>query len=184
MDSRFNQFKDKLEKSLTSLKNEYQTIRAGRANPKILDKVMVDYYGTKTPLNQLCNFSVPEARILVIQPFDKSAVKEIVKGINEADIGINPNIDSDVIRLVFPELNEERRKELSKGVKKLGEDIKVSMRNIRREANDFIKKLEKNNEATEDDVKTFEKDIQKMLDDYIKKVDDATENKTNEIMKL
>ena len=184
MDSRFNQFKDKLEKSLTSLKNEYQTIRAGRANPKILDKVMVDYYGTKTPLNQLCNFSVPEARILVIQPFDKSAVKEIVKGINEADIGINPNIDSDVIRLVFPELNEERRKELSKDVKKIGEDIKVSMRNIRREANDFIKKLEKNNEATEDDVKTFEKDIQKMLDDYIKKVDDVIENKTNEIMKL
>ena len=184
MDSRFNQFKEKLEKSFTSLKNEYQTIRAGRANPKILDKVVVEYYGTKTSLNQLCNFSVPEARILVIQPFDKSAIKDIIKGINEADIGINPSIDGDVIRLVFPELNEDRRKELSKDVKKLGEDIKVSMRNVRRDANDFIKKLEKNNEATEDDVKTFEKDVQKMLDDYIKKVDEAIDSKTNEIMKL
>ena len=184
MDSRFNQFKDKLEKSFTSLKNEFQTIRAGRANPKVLDKVVVEYYGTKTPLNQMANFSVPEARMLIIQPFDKSAIKDIVKGINEADIGINPNIDNDVIRLVFPELNEERRKELSKDIKKIGEDIKVSMRNIRRDANDFIKKLEKNNEATEDDVKTFEKDVQKMLDDYIKQVDEAVESKTNEIMKL
>ena len=163
MDSRFNQFKEKFEKSLSSLKNEYQTIRAGRANPKVLDKVLVDYYGTKTPLNQMCNFSIPEARILVIQPFDKTAIKDIVKGINEADIGINPNIDGDVIRLVFPEINEERRKELSKDIKKLGEDIKVSMRNVRRDANDFIKKLEKNNEATEDDVKLFEKDVQKIL---------------------
>ena len=184
MDSRFNQFKEKLEKSFTSLKNEYQTIRAGRANPKVLDKVVVEYYGTKTPLNQLCNCAVPEARILVIQPFDKAAIKDIIKGINEADIGINPSIDGDVIRLVFPELNEERRKELSKDVKKLGEDIKVSMRNVRRDANDFIKKLEKNNEATEDDVKTFEKDVQKMLDEYVKKVDEAIDSKTNEIMKL
>ncbi|MBP3200458.1 MAG: ribosome recycling factor [Lachnospiraceae bacterium] len=184
MDSRFNQFKEKMEKSFTSLKNEFQTIRAGRANPKVLDKVLVDYYGTKTPLNQMANFSVPEARILIVQPFDKSAIKDIVKGINEADIGINPNIDNDVIRLVFPELNEERRKELSKDIKKIGEDIKVSMRNIRRDANDFIKKLEKNNEATEDDVKQFEKDVQKMLDDYIKKVEEAVDSKTNEIMKL
>ena len=184
MDSRFDQFKEKLEKSLNNLKNEFSTIRAGRANPKILDKVVVDYYGTKTPLNQLSNFSVPEARVLIIQPFDKSAIKDIIKGINEADIGINPNLDGDVIRLVFPELNEERRKELSKDVKKIGEDIKVSMRNIRRDANDFIKKLEKNNEATEDDVNLFEKDVQKMLDDYIKKVDEAIESKINEIMKL
>ena len=184
MDSRFNQFKEKMEKSFTSLKNEFQTIRAGRANPKVLDKVLVDYYGTKTPLSQMANFSVPEARILIVQPFDKSAIKDIVKGINEADIGINPNIDNDIIRLVFPELNEERRKELSKDIKKIGEDIKVSMRNIRRDANDFIKKLEKNNEATEDDVKQFEKDVQKMLDDYIKKVEEAVDNKTNEIMKL
>ena len=184
MDSRFNQFKDKLEKSFNSLKNEFQTIRAGRANPKVLDRVVVEYYGTKTPLNQMANFSVPEARVLIIQPFDKSAIKDIIKGINEADIGINPNLDNDVIRLVFPELNEERRKELSKDIKKIGEDIKVSMRNIRRDANDYIKKLEKNNEATEDDVKTFEKDVQKMLDDYIKKVEEAIDNKTNEIMKL
>lgn len=184
MDSRFNQFKDKLEKSFSSLKNEFQTIRAGRANPKVLDKVVVEYYGTKTPLSQMANFSVPEARILIIQPYDKSAIKDIVKAINEADIGINPNIDSDVIRLVFPELNEERRKDLSKDIKKIGEDIKVSMRNTRRDANDFIKKLEKNNEATEDDVKNFEKDVQKMLDDYIKKVEDAVEAKTSEIMKI
>ena len=184
MDSRFNQFKEKLEKSFSSLKNEFQTIRAGRANPKVLDKVVVEYYGTKTPLSQMANFSVPEARILIIQPYDKSAIKDIVKAINEADIGINPNIDSDVIRLVFPELNEERRKDLSKDIKKIGEDIKVSMRNTRRDANDFIKKLEKNNEATEDDVKNFEKDVQKMLDDYIKKVEDAVETKTNEIMKI
>ena len=184
MDSRFNSFKEKLEKSFSSLKNEFQTIRAGRANPKVLDKVVVEYYGTKTPLSQMANFSVPEARILIIQPYDKSAIKDIVKAINEADIGINPNIDSDVIRLVFPELNEERRKDLSKDIKKIGEDIKVSMRNTRRDANDFIKKLEKNNEATEDDVKNFEKDVQKMLDDYIKKVEDAVEAKTSEIMKI
>ena len=110
MDSRFNQFNTKLEKTLNNLKNEFNAIRAGRANPKILDKVLVDYYGTKTPLNQMCNVSIPEARILNIQPFDKSAIKDIVKGINEAEIGINPNVDGDVIRIVFPELNEERRK--------------------------------------------------------------------------
>ena len=182
MDKRFDQFKEKMEKSLNSLKNELQTIRAGRANPKVLDKVVVDYYGTKTPLNQLANFSIPEARILLVQPFDKSAIKDIVKGINEADVGINPNIDGDVIRLIFPELNEERRKELAKDVKKTGDDIKVSLRNIRRDANDFIKKLEDANEATEDDVKTFEKDVQKMLDDYVKKVEEAVDVKTKEIM--
>ena len=184
MDKRFDQFKEKMEKSLTSLKNELQAIRAGRANPKILDKVMVDYYGTKTPLMQMANFSIPEARILLVQPYDKSAVKDIVKGINEADIGINPNIDGDVIRLVFPELNEERRNELTKEVKKLGEDIKVSLRNIRRDANDFIKKLEDKNEATEDDVKTFEKDVQKMLDDFVKKVDDAIDSKNKELLTI
>ena len=166
------------------MKNELQGIRAGRANPKVLDKVMVDYYGTKTPLNQLSNFSIPEARILLIQPYDKSAIKDIIKGINEADIGINPNIDGDVVRLIFPELNEERRKELAKDVKKTGDEIKVSLRNIRREANDFIKKLEDAKEATEDDVETFEKDVQKMLDDYVKKVDEAVEAKTKEIMTL
>ena len=182
MDKRFDQFKEKMEKSLTNLKNELQTIRAGRANPKVLDKVIVDYYGTKTPLKQMCNFSVPEAKILLIQPYDKSAIKDIVKGINESDVGINPNIDGDAIRLIFPELNEDRRKELSKDIKKIGEDIKVSMRNIRRDANDFIKKLEKDNEATEDDVKIFEKDVQKMLDDYIKKVEESIDTKTKEVM--
>ena len=184
MDKRFDQFKEKMEKSLNNLKNELQAIRAGRANPKILDKVMVDYYGIKTPLMQMANFSIPEARILTIQPYDKSALKDIIKGINEADIGINPNIDGDIIRLVFPELNEERRKELTKEVKKLGEDIKVSMRNIRRDANDFIKKLEDKNEATEDDVKLFEKDVQKMLDDFVKKVDDAIDAKNKELLTI
>lgn len=184
MDNRFNQFKEKLEKSFNNLKNEYVTIRAGRANPKILDKVMVDYYGTKTPLTQMCNLSVPEARMLVVSPFDKSAVKDILKGINEAEIGINPTLDGDLIRLVFPELNEERRKELAKDVKKLGEDCKIAIRNIRRDANDFIKKLEKDSEATEDDVKVFEKDVQKMVDDFTKKVDEAIEGKTQEIMKV
>lgn len=184
MDNRFNQFKEKLEKSFNNLKNEYVTIRAGRANPKILDKVMVDYYGTKTPLTQMCNLSVPEARMLVVSPFDKSAIKDIMKGINEAEIGINPTLDGDLIRLVFPELNEERRKELAKDVKKLGEDCKIAIRNIRRDANDFIKKLEKDSEATEDDVKVFEKDVQKMVDDFTKKVDEAIEGKTQEIMKV
>ena len=184
MDKRFDQFREKMEKSLNNLKNELQAVRAGRANPKILDKVMVDYYGTKTPLMQMANFSIPEARILIVQPYDKSAIKDIVKGINEADIGINPNIDGDVVRLVFPELNEELRKELTKEVKKLGEDIKVSMRNIRRDANDFIKKLEDKNEATEDDVKTFEKDVQKMLDDFVKKVDDSIDAKNKELLTI
>ena len=184
MDSRFDQFKTKLDKTLTNLKNEFNAIRAGRANPKILDKVFVDYYGTKTPLNQMCNISIPEARILNIQPFDKSAMKDIVKGINEAEIGINPNIDGDVIRIVFPELNEERRKEIGKDIKKLGEECKVSMRNIRRDANDFTKKLEKDNEITKDQVTSFEKDVQKMLDDFIKKVEELVENKTSEIMKV
>lgn len=184
MDKRFEQFKTKLEKSLQNLKNEFGAIRAGRANPKILDRVMVDYYGTKTPLVQMCNLSVPEARMLVIQPYDKTAIKDIIKGINGSDIGINPTIDGDVIRLVFPELNEERRKDLSKDIKKLGEDCKVAMRNIRREAFDFIKKLTKNNEATEDDEKTFEKDVQKMIDDFVKEVDISVETKTTEIMKV
>lgn len=184
MDKRFDQFKTKLEKSLQNLKNEFSGIRAGRANPKILDKVMVDYYGTKTPLVQMCNLSVPEARMLVIQPYDKTAIKDIIKGINESDIGINPNIDGDVIRLVFPELNEERRKDLSKNIKKLGEDCKVAMRNIRRDALDYIKKLSKNNEATEDDEKVFEKDIQKLIDDFVKDVDGAVEIKISEIMKI
>lgn len=184
MDKRFEQFKEKFEKSYQNLKNEYTLIRAGRANPKILDKVLVDYYGTKTPLNQMANMSVPEARMLVVQPFDKSAIKDILKAINEAEIGINPTLDGDIVRLVFPELNEERRKELSKDVKKLGEDAKVAIRNVRRDANDFIKKLKTDNEATEDDVKTLEKDIQNMVDDFMKKIDDAITNKTDEIMKL
>lgn len=184
MDKRFDQFKTKCEKTLSNLKSELLAVRAGRANPHILDKVSVLYYGVSTPLNQLCNLSIPEARVINIQPFDKSAIKDIIKGINEADIGINPTVDGDVIRLVFPEVNEERRKELTKEIKKIGEESKVSIRNIRRDANDFIKKLVKNNEATEDDSKTFEKDIQKMVDDFIKDIDNDIENKSTEIMKV
>ena len=184
MDSRFNQFKDKLEKSFSSLKNEFQTIRAGRANPKVLDKVVVEYYGTKTPLSQMANFSVPEARILIIQPYDKSAIKDIVKAINEADIGINPNIDSDVIRLVFPELNEERRKELAKDVRKMAEDAKVAVRSIRREGMDTAKQEQKDGEMTEDELKQAENEIQKITDKSIEEIDKILETKEKEIMSV
>ena len=184
MDSRFDVYKDKFNKTYDNLKSEFAVIRAGRANPKILDKILVSYYGTMTPLPQMAGINVPEARIIIITPYDKSAVKDIVKAINESDIGINPIINGDQIQLTFPELNEERRKEISKDIKKLAEDSKVALRNIRRDANDFIKKLKSNNEATEDDVKSLTDDIQKMLDDYIKKVDDELDKKVNEIMKV
>lgn len=184
MDNRFDAFKDKFNKTFENLKSEFAVIRAGRANPKILDKVMVSYYGTMTPLPQMAGINVPEARIIIISPYDKSAVKDIIKAINESDIGINPVVNGDQIQLTFPELNEERRKEISKDIKKLSEDSKVALRNIRRDANDFIKKLKTNNEATEDDVKELTDDVQKLLDDYIKKVDTEVEKKVNEIMKV
>ena len=175
-------FEEKMQKTLDNLKEGFQGIRAGRANPHILDKVKVDYYGTPTPIQQVGNISVPEARILQIQPWEKSLIKAIEKAINLAEIGINPTDDGNVVRLIFPELNEERRKELSKEIKKMGEEAKVAVRNIRRDANDLIKKLEKAGDFTEDDQKDAEKDITKLTDDAIAKIDKAVEEKTKEIM--
>ena len=182
MDEMLLTFEDKMEKTLENLGSEFAAIRAGRANPALLNKIMVDYYGTPTPIQQVANISVPEARMMQIQPWDKSLIKAIEKAINTSDLGINPGNDGTVIRLVFPELTGERRKELAKDVKKKGDAAKVAIRNIRRDANDKIKKAEKAGEMTEDDVKTAENDIQKMTDKYIAKVDKATEEKTKEIM--
>ena len=184
MDSRLNVFKEKLEKSLNSMLTDFNSIRAGRANPKILDKILVDYYGVKTPIPQMGSVSVPEARVIVIQPFDKTTIKEIEKSINMSDIGINPTTDGNVIRLVFPELNEDRRKEISKDIKKRGEECKIAIRNVRKDAFDLIKKLEKDSEITKDDNKKFSDDFQKEVDNFITKIDKAVDEKTKEIMKV
>ncbi len=173
---------EKMGKTLATLEEEYSTIRAGRANPAVLNKITVDYYGSPTPLQQMANISVPEARLIQIQPWDKTQVKAIEKAINMSDLGINPTDDGSIIRLVFPELTEERRKELSKDIKKKGEEAKVALRNIRRDANDKIKKAEKDGEFTEDDSKQTENDVQKLIDKYIEKVDKAIEAKTKEVM--
>lgn len=182
MDERLQVYEEKMQKTLNSLLDEFSTIRAGRANPAILNKLTVDYYGAPTPLPQVATISVPEARILQIQPWDKSLIKAIEKAINTSDIGINPNNDGSIIRLIFPELTEDRRKELAKDIKKKGEAAKVAIRNIRRDANDKVKKLEKDGEFTEDDVKSAEADIQKLTDKFSGKVDKETEAKTKEIM--
>ena len=175
-------YEDKMEKSLDVLLDEYASIRAGRANPHVLDRIRVDYYGTPTPLQQVGNVSVPEARMIVIQPWEKSLLKEIEKAILVSDLGINPTNDGNVIRLVFPELTEERRKDLAKDVKKKGEGAKVAVRNIRRDAMDSIKKMEKAGDISEDDLKQGEEKIQKITDKMIEKVDKAIETKTKEIM--
>ena len=175
------QFEDKMQKSLDSMANDFMTIRAGRANPHVLDKIKVDYYGTPTPLQQVGNISVPEARIIQIQPWEKKLIREIEKAIMASDIGITPNNDGTVIRLVFPELTEERRKDLVKDVKKKGEEAKVAIRNIRRDANDAFKKLAKT-EISEDEIKDLEDSVQKITDKYIKDVDKAIEDKSKEIM--
>ncbi|MCR4672674.1 MAG: ribosome recycling factor [Lachnospiraceae bacterium] len=172
----------KMGKTLDSLEKDFQTIRAGRANPHILDKIRVDYYGTPTPIQQVGNISVPEARVLLIQPWEPKMVKAIEKAIQTSDIGINPNNDGKSIRLNFPELTEERRKDLSKDVRKKGEGAKVALRNIRRDGNDTVKKLLKAKEVTEDDQKDFETKLQKLTDKYIADVDKAVEAKTKEIM--
>ncbi len=172
----------KMNKSLEVLQSDYATIRAGRANPHVLDKIRVDYYGTPTPIQQVGNVSVPEARMIVIQPWEKSLLKTIERAILTSDLGINPTNDGNVIRLVFPELTEERRKDLAKDVKKKGEGTKVAIRNIRRDANDALKKMEKANEISEDDRKLGEEKIQKLTDKMIDKVDAAVESKTKEIM--
>ena len=171
-----------MNKSLDALQSEYVSIRAGRANPHVLDKIKVDYYGTPTPLQQVGNVTVPEARMIQIQPWEKSLLREIEKAIQMSDLGINPTNDGNVIRLVFPELTEERRKELAKDVKKKGEAAKVAMRNIRRDANDAIKKLEKSGEISEDERDDAEEQIQKLTDKMVEKVDKAVEDKTKEIM--
>lgn len=173
---------DKMNKSLEVLLNEYGSIRAGRANPHVLDKLRVDYYGTLTPIQQVGNVSVPEARMIVIQPWEKSLLKVIEKAILTSDLGINPTNDGNSIRLVFPELTEERRKELAKDVKKKGENAKVAVRNIRRDGNDALKKMEKANAISEDELKQGEDKMQKVTDKMIEKIDAAIETKTKEIM--
>lgn len=182
MDSRLTQYEDKMQKSYDNLIEDYVTIRAGRANPHILDKIMIDYYGTPTPLQQVANVNVPEPRMIQIQPWEASLVKDIEKAILSSDLGLNPTNDGKVIRLVFPELTEERRKELAKDIKKKGENAKVAVRNIRRDANDAFKKLNKANEVSEDELKELESDTQKITDKYIAKVDEAVEAKTKEIL--
>lgn len=167
---------------MANLGEEYATIRAGRANPHILDKIKIDYYGTPTPLQQVGNVSVPEARMICIQPWDASILKDIEHAINMSDVGINPTNDGKVIRLVFPELTEDRRKELVKDVKKKGENAKVAIRNIRRDAIDAIKKKGKEDGISEDEVKGYQDDVQKKTDEYIKKIDVEIEEKSNEIM--
>ena len=175
-------YKEKMQKTVDGLAENFQSIRAGRANPHVLDKIKVDYYGTPTPIQQVGNISVPEARIILIQPWEKGLIKEIEKAINLSDIGINPTNDGISIRLVFPELNQERRQDLAKQIKKYGEEAKVAIRNIRRDANDKTKKLEKSGDFTEDDVKQADKDVQKFTDEFIKTVDNMVDVKTNDIM--
>lgn len=182
MNERLQQYDNKMQKSLQNLLEEFGSIRAGRANPHVLDKIRVDYYGTPTGLQQVANVSVPEPRMIQIQPWEASMVREIEKAIMSSDLGINPTNDGKIIRLVFPELTEERRKELAKDVKKKGEGAKVAIRNIRRDANDSLKKLGKANEVSEDEVKQLEDEVQKMTDKYIVKVDKAVEEKSNEIL--
>ncbi len=184
MEAIFSKTKEKMEKCLNSLERDYKAIRAGRANPAILDRVTVDYYGTPTPINQMAAISVPEPRMLMIQPWDASTLKEIEKAINTAEIGINPSNDGKVIRLVFPPLTEERRKELVKDIAKRAEEAKVAIRNVRRDAMDDLKKLKKNNEITEDDQKTGEKKLQDITDSYVKEAEEMEKKKEQEILSI
>lgn len=183
MDERIKVYAEKMRKSYNNMIEEFGTIRAGRANPKVLSKIMVDYYGVPTPIQQVGNISVPEPRVLQIQPWESSLVKAIEKAINISDLGIHPTNDGKIIRLVFPELTEERRKDLVKDVKKKGEGAKVAVRNIRRDANDFLKKLGKT-DVSEDEIKDLEDVIQKETDKMIKEIDKAVEDKANEILKV
>ncbi|MGI8384431.1 ribosome recycling factor [Robertmurraya sp. P23] len=176
--------KERMNKAIGAYTRELAGIRAGRANASMLDRITVDYYGAPTPINQLAGVSVPEARMLVIQPYDKSILSDIEKAILKSDIGITPSNDGSIIRLAIPQLTEERRKELVKVVKKESEDAKVAIRNIRRDANDDLKKLEKNGEITEDDQRGYSDDIQKLTDEYITKVDQLTKDKEKEILEV
>ena len=177
-----NIYEEKMEKSLSNLQEDYVSIRAGRANPHILDKIQVDYYGTPSPLQSVANISVPEARMILIQPWESSLIKDIEKAILSSDLGLPPANDGKAVRLAFPELTEERRKELVKDVKKKGENAKVAVRNIRRDANDAIKKQNKANEISDDEQKQLEDQIQKLTDKYIAKIDGAMEAKSTEVM--
>lgn len=180
----YKPYEEKMKKSINSLKENLAGLRAGRANPALLDRIHVDYYGVPTPINQLGNISVPEARVIVIQPWEASMLKEIEKAIQKSDIGINPNNDGKVIRLIFPVLTEERRKELTKVVKKYGEEAKVAVRSIRREAIDKFRTMKKNSEITEDDLRTAEKDMQNITDKNIEEIDKIVAAKEKEILEV
>ena len=175
-------YEEKMEKSLKSLEKDLQSVRAGRANPHVLDKIMVDYYGVPTAIQQVANVTVPEARILQIVPWEKKLLKDITKAIQKSDLGINPSSDGNSIRLIFPELTEERRKDLVKDVKKKGEGAKVAVRNIRRDSDKMLKKMKKDAEISEDQIADIEDEIQKLSDKFVKKIDAAVEEKTKELM--
>lgn len=179
-----NEAKDKMEKAIAQLKRELATLRAGRATPSLLDKVVVDYYGSPTPINQLATITVPEARLLVIQPWDKTVLAEIEKAIQKSELGLNPNNDGEVIRISIPMLTEERRKELVKMVKKYGEDSKVAMRNIRRDANEQIKKLEKDGTISEDEARRYQEQVQKITDETSTNIDKIVAEKEKDIMEV
>lgn len=183
MNERLTSYDEKMNKSVKFLGEELQSIRAGRANPHVLDKLRVDYYGTPSPIQQLANVSVPEARIIQIAPWDKKLIKDIEKAILASDIGITPSNDGTNIRLIFPELTEERRKQLSKEVRKKGEDAKIALRNIRRDGTDAFKKL-KGSDVSEDEIKDLEEELQKLTDRYVKEVDKSVEEKSKEIMTI
>ncbi len=182
MDERLKTYDSKMTKSYDNLIDEYSRVRAGRANPHILDRITVDYYGAPTPIQQVANVSVPEPRMIQIAPWEPNMVKELEKAILASDVGITPTNDGKVIRLVFPELTEERRKDLAKDIKKKGETAKVAIRNIRRDANDAFKKLSKEADVSEDEIKELEDEVQKLTDGYIKKIDEAVASKSKEIM--
>ena len=181
MNERLKTFNDKMQKSFDYLKDDLASIRAGRANPHVLDKIKVDYYGTPTPIQQVGNVSIPEARIIQIAPWDKTLIKDIEKALMASDLGITPSNDGAVIRLVFPELTEERRKQLAKDIRKKGEDAKVAVRNVRRDGNDAFKKL-KGSEVSEDEIEDLNDELQKITDKFIKDIDKAVEEKNKEIM--
>jgi len=184
MNSQTKPYEEKMKKSVENFDAELSTIRVGRANPHVLDKITVNYFGTETPINQVGNISVPEARMLVIQPWDASLLKQIEKAIQASDLGINPTNDGKVIRLVFPELTQERRKSLAKEVKKKEEDFKIAIRNIRRDGMEILKKMEKKGELTEDELETAEEDLQKLTDKYIAELDKRYEAKNKEILSI
>lgn len=184
MEKLFKESKEKMQKTVNSLESEYASIRAGRANPAVLNKILVDYYGTPTPVNQMASISVAEARVLVIQPWDISLLKNIEKAINTSDIGINPQNDGKVIRLNFPQLTEERRKELVKDIKKIAEDSKISIRNNRREVLDKLKAMQKKSDITEDDLKDAEDRMQKQINKFHEQIEKLEKEKEKEIMSI